>query len=142
MTVRTASAVWEGGLRNGNGTFSVQSGAVGGEYSFPTRFEEKPGTNPEELIGAAHAACFSMAFSGGLEAAGFPPTRVSTTAKVHLEKGAGGFGITRIELFTDAVVPGIDEATFQAQAEAAKVGCPVSKVLAGAAITLSATLAG
>ena len=142
MTVRTASAVWEGGLVKGNGTFSVQSGAVSGEYSFPTRFEEKPGTNPEELIGAAHAACFSMAFSAGLEAAGFAPTKVSTTAKVHLEKGADGFGIPRIELITEAVVPGIDEAAFQEQAQAAKVGCPVSKVLASAEITLSATLAG
>jgi osmotically inducible protein OsmC len=142
MTVRTASAVWEGGLVKGNGTFNVQSGAVSGEYSFPTRFEDKPGTNPEELIGAAHAACFSMAFSAGLEAAGFTPTSVSTTAKVHLEKGADGFGIPKIELITEAVVPGIDEATFQEQAQASKVGCPVSKLLTGAEITLSATLAG
>lgn len=142
MTVRTASAVWEGGLREGNGTFSVQSGAVGGEYSFPTRFEDKPGTNPEELIGAAHAACFSMAFSAELEGAGFTATKVSTTAKVHLEKGADGFGIPRIELICEAVVPGIDEATFQEKAAGAKVGCPVSKVLAAAEISLDATLVG
>ena len=140
MSVRSASAVWEGGLKNGNGSFSVQSGAVAGEYSFPTRFEEKPGTNPEELIGAAHAACFSMAFSAGLEAAGFIPTRVSTTAKVHLEKGAAGFSITKIELITEAEVPGIDEATFNQQAQGAKTGCPVSKLLTGAEIKLSAKL--
>ena len=142
MTIRTASAVWEGGLVKGNGTFTVQSGSVGGEYSFPTRFEEKPGTNPEELIGAAHASCFSMAFSAELEAAGFPPTRISTTAKVHLEKGKAGFSITTIDLITEGIVPGIDEATFQAKAAGAKAGCPVSRLLTGAEITLSATLVG
>jgi osmotically inducible protein OsmC len=140
MSIRTASAVWEGGLVKGNGTFTVQSGSVGGEYSFPTRFQEKPGTNPEELIGAAHASCFSMAFSAELEAAGFTPTRVSTTARVHLDKVDGGFAITTIDLITEGEVPGIDEATFQATAEGAKLGCPVSKLLTGAEITLSATL--
>jgi len=140
MAIRSATAVWEGGLKNGNGRFTTQSGAVEGTYSFPTRFEEAPGTNPEELIGAAHAACFSMAFSAKLEAAGFPPTRIRTIAKVHLEKGKEGFAIPKIELVTEAEVPGIDEMTFQKQAESAKVGCPVSKVLAGAEITLNATL--
>jgi lipoyl-dependent peroxiredoxin len=140
MSIRTASAVWEGGLVKGKGTFKVQSGSVGGEYSFPTRFQEKPGTNPEELIGAAHASCFSMAFSAELEAAGFTPTSISTTAKVHLDKVGDGFSITKIELITEGIVPNIDEATFQETAAGAKVGCPVSRLLTGAEIVLSATL--
>ena len=139
MPTRTANAVWEGTLREGNGT--MKFGTFEGAYSFPSRFEEGEGTNPEELLGAAHAGCFSMAFSGGLTRAGYPPTRVSTTARVHVERGDSGFKITTIELDTEAEVPGIDEATFQEQAEAAKKGCPVSQALASVPeITLNARL--
>jgi osmotically inducible protein OsmC len=116
------------------------SGAFEGPYSFATRFEGAPGTNPEELLGAAHAGCFSMALSATLGKAGFNPTRVATTAKVHLEKVGEGFSITKIELVTEAQIPGIDDATFQTNAEAAKKGCPVSKALAATEITLSAKL--
>ena len=140
MAIRTAQAEWNGGLRDGRGTMKLGSGAFDGAYSFGTRFEEAPGTNPEELIGAAHAGCFSMAFSAGLGKAGFAPKRVHTTAKVYLEKVGEGFEITKIELATEAEVPGIDAATFQAQAEAAKKGCPVSKALMGPKVVLSAKL--
>jgi osmotically inducible protein OsmC len=140
MPARTASAVWEGRLRDGKGTMKLGSGAFEGPYSFVSRFEDGAGTNPEELIGAAHAGCFSMAFAATLERAGFTPTRVASTAKVHLEKVEEGFSITRIELATEAVVPGIDEVAFQEHAAAAKAGCPVSKALAGAEITLDAKL--
>jgi osmotically inducible protein OsmC len=117
------------------------SGAYEGAYSFPTRFEEAPGSNPEELIAAAHAGCFSMAFAGGLTRAGFPPTKIHTTAKVHIDQGEGGFSITKIELETEGEVPGIDNAKFQEQAEAAKKGCPVSKALAAVPeISLTAKL--
>ena len=141
MAIRTADAVWKGDLKSGQGSFKVGSGAFEGKYSFPSRFESGQGTNPEELIGAAHAACFSMALSAGLSTAGHPPTSVHTTAKVHLDRGAEGFAITRIELDTEAVVPGVDEAAFRQQAENAKKGCPVSKALAGTQISLSARLA-
>lgn len=140
MATRTANAVWNGGLKDGKGTVKLGSGAFEGSYSFPSRFEEGVGTNPEELIGAAHAGCFSMAFSAGLEKAGFSPKSVKTTAKVHLEPVDGGFGITKIELDTEADIPGIDEKTFQEQAEAAKKGCPVSRALAVPTITLNAKL--
>ncbi len=140
MPVRTAQAKWEGDLKSGKGTMKLPSGAYEGQYSFLSRFENGTGTNPEELIAAAHAGCFSMAFSNGLSQAGHVPTSVETTAKVHLEKGEAGFGITKIDLVTDAVVPGIDEAKFQELAETAKKNCPVSKVLAAAEITLAATL--
>ncbi len=140
MAVRKANAVWEGRLRDGKGTVKLGSGAFEGAYSFASRFEDGTGTNPEELLGAAHAACFSMALSVGLERAGFPATSVATTAKVHLEKGETGFGISQIDLETDAVVAGIDAAAFQEQAEAAKGGCPVSKALAAVKITLMAKL--
>lgn len=140
MAVRTAEAEWKGGLRDGRGTMKLGSGAFEGSYSFGTRFEETPGTNPEELIGAAHAGCFSMAFSAGLGKAGFAPKRIHTTAKVFLEKVGEGFGITKIELNTEAEVPGIDPATFQAQAEAAKKGCPISRALAVPSIVLNAKL--
>jgi len=116
------------------------SGAYEGKYSFPSRFESGEGTNPEELIAAAHAGCFSMALSATLGKAGYNATRVATTAKVHLEKVGEGFGITKIELVTEAQVPGIDDATFQTNAETAKKGCPVSKALAATEITLSAKL--
>lgn len=140
MAVRTAQAVWNGTLQEGKGAMKLGSGAFEGQYSFSSRFEEGSGTNPEELIGAAHAGCFSMAFSGGLGRAGFPPTRIETSARVHLVKGEAGFRITSIELQTVAEVPGIDETTFQELAEAAKKGCPVSQALTGVEIKLHARL--
>lgn len=142
MPARTASARWEGGLRQGKGSMRLGSGAFEGQYSFSSRFEEGTGTNPEELIGAAHAGCFSMALSAGLEQAGHPPTSVETTASVHLERADSGFQISRIDLDCTAEVPGMDDATFQAQAATAKAGCPVSKALAGVDIHLDARLAG
>jgi osmotically inducible protein OsmC len=120
----------------------VGSGAYQGSYSVGSRFQEAPGSNPEELIAAAHAGCFSMALSAGLSRAGFPPTRVHTTAKVTVDRVEGGFAITRIDLDTEAQVPNIDNAKFQEEAEAAKKGCPVSKALAAVEnITLNARLA-
>ena len=117
-------------------------GGYQGNYSFKSRFEEGEGTNPEELIGAAHAGCYSMAFSGALTSAGFAPTSIETTAKVHLDKKEAGFTVTRIELETVGDVPGIDEATFQKVAEGAKENCPISRLLSpGAEISLTATLA-
>jgi osmotically inducible protein OsmC len=142
MPVRKANAVWEGSLKDGSGKVSLGSGAFEGRYSFGSRFEEAGGTNPEELIGAAHAGCFSMALSAGLGRGGHSPKRVATTAKVHLEKVGDGFSITRIELDCEAEVPGIDNATFQDFANKAKEGCPVSKALAGTEITLNARLVG
>jgi osmotically inducible protein OsmC len=141
MAVRSAEAEWKGNLREGQGTVKLGSGAYEGRYSFASRFESGTGTNPEELIGAAHAGCFSMALSAGLGRAGYTPTRIHTTAKVHLEKVGEGFGITKIELETEAQIPGIDAKTFHEHAEGAKKGCPVSKALAGTEITLTAKLA-
>ncbi len=140
MAIRSSEAEWTGNLRNGKGTMKLGSGAFEGAYSFPSRFEDGKGTNPEELIAAAHAGCYSMALSAGLSAAGFTPTRIHTAARVHLEPVGGGFAITKIELQTEAEVPGIDGAAFQAQADTAKKNCPVSKALAGPQITLAATL--
>ena len=140
MPARTASAVWEGDLKSGKGSMRLGSGAWEGRFSFASRFEDGTGTNPEELAGAAHAGCFSMAFSNELSKAGFVPTRVATTAKVHLEKGEGGFAISRIDLACEAQVPGIDNAKFQEIAAAAKKGCPISKLFTGAAINLDAKL--
>jgi len=140
MAARTANAVWEGDLKGGKGTMKFASGAFEGQYSFASRFEEGTGTNPEELIAAAHAGCFSMAFSNGLAKAGFVPTKVETTSKVYLEKVGEAFKITRSELTAVCVVPGIDEAKFQEIAEASKKGCPVSGALAGVNITLDAKL--
>lgn len=140
MPVRNANAIWEGSLREGRGTMKLGSGAYEGGYSFGTRFEEAPGTNPEELIGAAHAGCFSMALSAGLTKAGFEPSRIETKAEVHLEKGDEGFSITRIHLTTVADVPGIDEPAFREQAEGAKANCPVSRALKAIEITLDARL--
>ena len=142
MPVRKANAVWEGSLKEGSGKVALGSGAYEGPYSFGSRFEEGTGTNPEELIGAAHAGCFSMALSAGLGRAGFTPTRVATSAKVHLEKVGEGFKITRIELDNESQVPGLDESTFQEHAKKAKEGCPVSQALAGVEISLNARLAG
>ena len=141
MTTSSAEAIWEGGLKGGNGTFSAGSGAFSGDYSFTTRFEGAKGTNPEELLAAAHAACFSMALSGGLEAAGTPATRVTTKASATVEMANGGFRITTIKLETRGVVPGIDQAKFREVAEQARQGCPVSQALANnLKIELEATL--
>lgn len=140
MPTRHADAVWEGGLRDGNGRLELESGAYEGEYSFSTRFEDEPGTNPEELIGAAHAGCFSMALSGALNDAGYEPERIETHANVHLERADGGFEISLIELETEASVPDIDDDTFQEHARGAKENCPVSKALAGVEIELTAKL--
>jgi osmotically inducible protein OsmC len=140
MAARTSEAEWKGNLREGEGTMKLGSGAYEGPYSFVSRFESGAGTNPEELIAAAHAGCFSMALASGLGKGGFTPTRIHTTATVHLEKVGEGFGITRIELDTQAQIPGMDAATFEKFAEEAKKGCPVSKVLAAAQISLKAKL--
>ncbi|HEY3350881.1 MAG TPA: OsmC family protein [Thermoanaerobaculia bacterium] len=140
MPARTASAVWTGDLKSGKGTMKFGGGAWEGAYSFQSRFEEGAGTNPEELAAAAHSGCFSMAFANELSKAGFVPTRVATTAKVHLEKGEAGFSITRIDLACEAQVPGIDDAKFQELGAAAKKGCPISKLFTGAQINLEAKL--
>src|SRR5437764_5907604 len=120
MPTSQASAVWEGKLKDGKGTFKAGSGAFSGPYSFATRFESTPGTNPEELIAAAHAACFSMALAAGLEKAGKPSAKVDTKAAVTIEKGDSGFGITGIKLTTRATVPGISKEEFAKIAEATK----------------------
>jgi len=138
--IRSSKAEWKGTLKEGAGKMAFGSGAYEGAYSFPSRFENGEGTNPEELIGAAHAGCFSMALSGVLGRAGATPTRIATEAQVHLEKVGEGFGITKIHLVTEAEVPGLDAAAFKEHAEAAKKGCPVSKALQGVEITLDATL--
>lgn len=141
MPARTATARWEGGLQQGKGSLRLGSGgAFEGQYSFSSRFEEGTGTNPEELIGAAHAGCFSMALSAGLERAGYTATSVDTTARVHLERADSGFSISRIELDCTAQVPGIDDPGFQEQATQAKLNCPVSKALTGTDIQLTARL--
>jgi osmotically inducible protein OsmC len=137
---RTAEARWNGGLLKGNGTMRLGSGAYEGKYSFGSRFEEEPGTNPEELIGAAHAGCFSMALSGALGKEGHDPQSVETKAVVHLEKQDAGFAITLIELTTHAVIPNISEEEFLEFAESAKANCPVSRALAAVPIRLEATL--
>jgi lipoyl-dependent peroxiredoxin len=131
MPKRTAEARWDGSLQEGQGTMRMASGSYEGPYSFQSRFEEGDGTNPEELIAAAHAGCFSMALSAELGRAGHTAESVDTTATVHLDKVDEGFGITRIELETQARVPGVSEDEFQRVAEAAKAGCPVSRALAG-----------
>ena len=140
MPVRNAEAVWEGNLLKGKGKMKLGSGAFEGAYSFSSRFENGLGTNPEELIGAAHAGCFSMALSFMLEQAGYTPERVHTSAKVHVDKVGDGFKITVIELETQGKIPGIDEKTFIEKAETAKKGCPVSQALSGTEIRLKATL--
>jgi lipoyl-dependent peroxiredoxin len=138
MPLRTADAQWEGSLEDGKGTMRFD--AWEGPYSFVSRFEEGPGTNPEELIAAAHAGCFSMALANGLSKAGHVPDSVHTTAKVHLDKGDAGFNITGIELQTEARVAGIPEETFQEIAGATKEGCPVSQALKAVPIELTATV--
>jgi osmotically inducible protein OsmC len=137
---KTASAVWKGDLKTGKGEISTQSGALkSNPYGFNTRFEGQPGTNPEELIGAAHAGCFSMAFSMILGGEGFTADEIKTAAEVTLDKEGEGFAITAIKLTMSAKIPNIDQAKFEELANKAKEGCPVSKVL-NADITLEATL--
>jgi lipoyl-dependent peroxiredoxin len=140
MPVRVSEAEWEGNLKEGKGIMRLGSGAYEGKYSFQTRFEEEPGANPEELIGAAHAGCFSMALSGELARAGFEPKRIETRAEVHLGPVDGKNSIHRIHLTTRVEAPGIDEQTLMKKAEAAKQGCPVSRALASIEITLDASL--
>jgi lipoyl-dependent peroxiredoxin len=137
MAIRISSAEWKGSLKEGAGTMKLGSGAYEGPFTFASRFESGPGTNPEELIGAAHAGCFSMYLSALLTTAGFTPTRISTTAAVHLGEGPA---ISLIELNTEAEVPNLAEAAFMEHAEAAKKNCPVSKALAGPEIKLKAKL--
>lgn len=140
MKERKAEAVWQGKLKDGKGTVSLGSGLIESSYSFRSRFEEGAGTNPEELIGAAHAGCFSMALANILGEEGYSPREISTEARVSLDEVQGDFTITGIELSTKASVPDIDEASFQEFAKMAKENCPVSKALAGTDITLEATL--
>src|ERR1700751_4516851 len=140
MITRKSSAVWNGTLKAGGGSLRLGSGAFEGQYSFTSRFENGTGTNPEELIGAAEAACYSMALSANLEKAGFQPKRISTNARVNLDKGDSGFRVVSIELDTEAEVGGIDDEKFQKQAELTKKTCPISQALAGAEIKLKATL--
>jgi len=142
MPIRTSSARWSGNLTEGSGTIRTGKGGFEGPYSFKSRFEEGEGTNPEELIAAAHAGCFSMAFSKGLADAGHTATSVETTAKVHLDKTDAGMTVTRIDLETVGDVPGIDDADFQKIAQGAKENCPISRLLSpGAEISLTARLA-
>jgi lipoyl-dependent peroxiredoxin len=140
MPVRKSSAVWNGTLKDGNGSMKIGDGTFEGAYTSASRFEEGKGTNPEQLLGAAHAGCFSMALALNLEQAGFKPEKIETTAVVHLNKSGDGFAITDIELQTEASVPGIDENAFREQAEMAKKGCPVSQLFQGATISLKAAL--
>jgi len=139
MPVRSAEAEWKGNLLEGAGHMKIGK-SYDGPFTFKSRMEEGPGTNPEELIAAAHSGCFSMAFSATLGKAGFAPKRVHTKAQVHFDKVAEGFAITSIDLVTEAEVPGIDNAKFQELAEGAKKGCPVSKALAATKINLQAKL--
>jgi len=144
MTITKANARWEGTLKDGTGTMRLPSGAFEGRYSFVSRFEKgaskETGTNPEELIAAAHAGCFAMAFSGRLTTAGFPPEYIEAESQVTMDRGEAGLKISTSHLVVRAKVPGIDEATFQEHAKAAKDGCPVSQALAGVALSVEATL--
>lgn len=140
MPVRKATATWEGSLREGKGTMKPATAAWEGPFTFSTRFEDKPGTNPEELVGAALAGCFSMDVSGNLGRAGYSPERIDTTANVTLERTDDGPRVTRIHLEMEARVPGIENDEFQKIAAAVKDGCPISNLLTGAEITLDAKL--
>jgi len=140
MPVRNAEAEWSGNLFDGKGKVKLGSGAFEGPYDWRSRSADGAGTNPEELIGAAHAGCFSMALAAQLAQAGTPTTRIHTIARVHLEKQGEGFAIPQIELETEAQVPGIEPEAFQKLAETAKANCPVSKALAGTQIHLKASL--
>jgi osmotically inducible protein OsmC len=137
MVVRTSTAEWRGRVPGGAGSVSLGSGAFAGSYSFGSRFEDAAGTNPEELLGAAHASCFSMALSLLLTQAGFPATRIDTSAKVTIARAGEGFAITGIALATTGEVPGLDAKTFAAHAEVAKTTCPVSKALAAVDVSLT-----
>jgi len=140
MTTRQADTTWQGG-KDGSGDFETESGQIEGTFRFPTRFEDEPGTNPEELIGAAHSGCFSMQLTAFLEEEGHTPDSLHTEADVHLEQAdGGGFEIPRIDLTLTADIPDIDEDTFEELTQNAKETCPVSKALAGPDITLDATL--
>ena len=140
MIKKSGSATWSGGIKDGKGSISTQSGVLdNAQYGFNTRFEDGPGTNPEELIGAAHAGCFTMALSGKLGEAGMTATKLETTATVSLDKVEGGFSISAVHLTLVATIPGADDAAFQAAAQDAKANCPVSKLL-NANITLDARL--
>ena len=134
-----AKAQWKGDLKGGSGTFAAGDGGISGDYSYKSRFEDGPGANPEQLIGAAHAACFSMALAAGLGKAGHNPKRVHTTADVTIDKVGEGFKITKIVLKTEGQVPGIDEKTFRDFAEKTKTGCPVSQALSATPIELQVT---
>ncbi len=140
MPTRNAEAEWNGGIMDGKGSMKLGSGAFEGAYSFRSRMEDGGGTNPEELIGAAHAGCFSMALSAALGQAGFTPTGIHTKAAVKFDKVEGGFAITKIDLTTEAEIPNIDDSKFQEIAKSAKENCPVSKALAGTEINLQASL--
>ena len=139
--VRNAAVKWEGDVAKGHGEITTGSGKIAASYSFGTRFSGDPGTNPEELLGASHAACFTMALSAALTRAGNPPTSIETTAAVHLRASGAGFEIAQIELVTNAVVASISEAQFADLASDAKANCPISKALAAVPITLQAVLA-
>ena len=140
MTIRSAEAVWHGTLREGNGVMRMQSGSYEGPFTFASRFEEGEGTNPEELIAAAHAGCYSMALSADLGRAGHVATRVNTTAKVHLGPVDGKPTVHTIELFCEAEVPGLEDNAFQEIAAGTKQNCPISRLLAAAEIKLEAKL--
>jgi lipoyl-dependent peroxiredoxin len=138
--VRTATVHWDGDVAHGRGVIATESGKVQAEYSFGTRFSGDPGTNPEELLGASHAACFTMALSAELTRAGHPPTSIDSNAKVHLRRIEGGYEIPAIELTTTAVVAGVSEDEFQKLATSAKENCPLSRALRAVPMTLNATL--
>ena len=140
MPARKADAQWEGSLQEGRGTMRLAGGAYEGPYSFKSRFEDGNGTNPEELVAAAHAGCYSMALSGALGRAGHEPRSVRTTASVHLNKTDAGFRVQKIDLVTEADVPGMDDAAFQEIARTAKETCPISVLLSSVEITLDAKL--
>jgi osmotically inducible protein OsmC len=142
MPTRSAEAVWTGKIKDGKGQIRLGSGRLEAPYSFASRFESGDGTNPEELIGAAEAGCFSMAFSLMLEQEGHPPEEIRSTATVTIDQQGGGFAITKVHIKTEARIPGIDQDTFQRIANQAKENCPVSKALAGTTIELDASLAG
>lgn len=140
MPVRKANAIWKGKIGDGEGTMSFGSGAFEGAFSVPSRFEDGKGTNPEELIAAAHAGCFSMSLSAGLTRAGYTPESINTTAQVHIEKLEEGWRITLIELYTEAKAPDVEESEFLELAKSAKENCPVSQALSSTKITLEAKL--
>jgi len=142
MPIRTADATWQGPLEKGNGTVRIGSGGIEAQYSFNSRFAEGPGTNPEELIGAAEAGCYSMALAGDLGKAGYEPQRINTTAGVHINKNDDGWAIPQIDLRTEVEISGISESQLREIAEQTKDNCPVSRLLATANITLEVKLAG